>query len=194
MQTESIKREKFVPVGENVEGTITDVEINEDPFHCTIKILPLDPVFLERERRYSKNNIDVLRRHLEKLKFKIDGISDMIEALDSLKGRICKFKCDKFGVDHIVMLKPLPNPVEEIKEEKEEKEEKEYLEIYLEQAEESRKSIWKALDANRKFLYFTVRIPQRISGGREAWVLNISTKEEAEIVLKRLKDKVRCYI
>jgi hypothetical protein len=184
-------RTKFILPSELVEGTITDITIDAEPFHCVIKITPTDPTVIAAEGRYSANELSLskLRRNLIHLQFPIKNLEDILAAVESLEHRMCTFRIDKSGwISWITKLLPMPKilpdpvstPLTSVT-----GDEWELLEIFLTHMKGHR-SIYEMKDRNGKIVAYAVG-PSGVGPNPHGWILSLPTLEAAQEVLAKRK-------
>jgi hypothetical protein len=185
-------RKIFITPGVLTEGTITEVQVNQDPFHCTIKIQPDDPNLISAEGRYSDHEISLgkLKRNLVHLKFQIRDLGDIIAAVESLEGRECIFRVDKSGwiswIPSLIDLPPFPEttvdpaPVQV---------QEGVVEVFFIR-EPGYKSIYRVEDSQGEVLAWAVGPTDSGTSKPHGWVLHLASRDEAIEVLKNRKQKV----
>ena len=181
-------RTKFITPGELIEGTITNVDVNQEPFHCIIKIEPKDPKIICAEGRYSSNQMSLgkLQKNLSHLKFTIKDVEDIIGAVESLEGRECLFKVDKSGwvswISRLTSLKPTPIPAPVLARQKEE------TEIFFER-ERGRESIYRMMNQDGGVAGWAVGPTDVKTRKAHGWTLYLETMEDAIRILQSRKIK-----
>jgi hypothetical protein len=197
-QEEHQARTKFITPGILIEGTITEVQVNQDPFHCTIKIQPKDPSLIGAEGRYSDHEISLgkLKRNLVQLKFNIRDVGDIIAAVESLEGRECLFRVDKSGwiswiprfteslsePTIVPVLLPIPAPVQA-------RMEIEVTEVFFIR-EPGYRSIYRMENPQGGVLGWAVGPTQGGHPMPHGWVLHLATRDQAIEILKQRKKTV----
>lgn len=181
-------RTKFISPGTLVEGVITEVQINQDPFHCTIKIQPKDPSLIGAEGRYSDHEISLgkLKRNLVALKFNIHDVGDIIAAVESLEGRECIFRVDRSGwISWIPRLieygQPAPEPTVVPAPES--------VEIYFIR-EQGHKCIYRMQDVQGEVRGWAVGPTGAGTPKPHGWLLNLQSRDEAIQLLQNRKSKI----
>jgi hypothetical protein len=175
-------RTKFVKAKEVTKGTITQIYIEQDPFHCTLKIEPKDPTVIPIEGRYSSNQLSLgkLKRNLVHLQFQIETLDDILTGLESLEGRECDFRIDKSGwLEWILKLYPRSNmaPLKAVEP---------IIEIFFIRVPSIR-AIYRMEDPKQTLLGWAVGPTGIGTHDPHGWVLYLETIEEAKDILKKRK-------
>jgi hypothetical protein len=182
-------RTKFVIPKINTRGIITEVQIEQEPFHCTLKITPKDPTVISIEGRYSSNELSLgkLRRNLVHLKFKIESLEDILAALESLEGRECDFRIDKSGwLEWISHLYPKQIPMSILPETRPPEE----TEIFFTRLP-GRRCIYRMDNQDGGIVGYAAGPTGSNSAKPHGWVLYLETIEQAQEVLIKRKQNER---